>query len=193
MAKSKGARRDAKLIVLVPQGVLDDLRVLREVTCQSTGDLVNRLIEEELRKQSDVITEGREVLKAHDELLERIRSKSVRAPAEPVERPPQALSVSKDSKASKVALGPGESIPVPSEDDLQAWVAGFSGDDATKRRKEGARFLEYLRVKGCDHVGDAVLSEYRAEVLDPLYSNPRTVSTRMAFVNGFVRWSKGRS
>lgn len=194
MAKSTVSERgprNAKLTVLVPSEVLDDLRVLREVTRQSTGDLVNRLVEAELRKQSDLIREAREMLRARDEWLERIQSGS-RTSVGSAERPPEASSGSKGGRAPKFALGPGESIPAPSEDDLQAWAAEASGDNAVKRRKEGGRFLEYIRTKGCDHVDEAVLSEYKAEVLDSLYPNSRTASTWMAFTNGFMRWSKGR-
>lgn len=67
-------KRDAKLTILVPESTLDDLRALKEVTMQSTGDLINNLIEVELQKQSIAVSEGRRLLREKKERANRIKS-----------------------------------------------------------------------------------------------------------------------
>lgn len=64
---SKRGPRDTKLTVLVPHSLLDDLRKLRETTGQSTGDLVNCLLENELSKQAAAIERGQAFLEAKED------------------------------------------------------------------------------------------------------------------------------
>ena len=55
------------MTVLVPASMVDDLKALRMATFQSTGDLVNRLIEAELEARAEAVREGRELLASEGE------------------------------------------------------------------------------------------------------------------------------
>lgn len=129
-------RRDAKLTCLVPQSALEDLHALKEVTMQSTGDLINNLIEIELQKQSIAVSEGRRLLKEKEERANRIRSGHVveHQPAVAIRKDPVQLArdhvdkvlekVEKDSCAPRrfaiTGLQKAAGLPLTGEGKIEA-------------------------------------------------------------------------
>ena len=195
--------RNAKLTVLVPAAVLEDLRVLRELTSQSTGDLVNRLIEAELERQADLLEAGRELLKARDELLERARAKDAKgsvakgpdASQGPGGRRPQGTGEAEGGKLRRGVdvLRPGESVPLPTPEELREYAGEAADPDEVRRRiKHGGAFLEHMGAKGSDHVVRDDLVEF-LELMKGEYPRGKTAVCYFGKVSGLVLWKMGRS
>lgn len=197
MAKATASERgprNAKLTLLVPQSLLDDLRALREATLQSTGDLVNRLIEAELERQADALEEGRELVRAKEERAERAKAKSAEASGRSPKKKPQSTGEASGeptkARAPRTAKASNkiQDVPIPTADDLLLWtVEAANPDDVTKRKADGEAFLSWLESEGHEVINSEILSSYR-EVLGERYPNIGTAKTHMSRVNGFVRW-----
>lgn len=90
---SKQGARDTKLTVLIPKTVMDDLKALRMATFQSTGDLVNQLIEEKLESNLEAVKEGRRLLIEEQERQSRAMARRNAASVEEAHAPAPTMPV----------------------------------------------------------------------------------------------------
>lgn len=176
--KSEKGPRNVRLTVLVPQSVMNDLRALRESTFQSTGDLLNNLIEAELVKQADAVKEGYEFLKLQESREARARA---RANPKPTEASPGPAS------ETPAKVSGGHSLDYPTEEDVTTWSNEASEKKvATQRRTDGLAYLEWLQSTG-KNIGEFSANEYY-EVLKERYDNKKTLGNHIGRVRNFVRW-----
>lgn len=187
--KSEKGPRNVRLTILVPQSVMDDLRALRESTFQSTGDLLNNLIEAELVKQADAVKEGYEFLKLQESREARAKARANPTPAEASPGPASEESP-RPLKAASVTpskVSGGHSLDYPTEGDVIAWSDEASDKRvSTQRKADGLAYLEWLQNTG-KNIGEFSANEYH-EVLKERYDNKKTLGNHIGRVRGFVRW-----
>lgn len=208
---SKRGVRNTKLTILIPAEVMEDLKALRLSTCQSTGDLINRLIESELSKESAYVKEGRVLLAQEKERQERAKRKAdsrrgersrpkptIPTPAPETEGDPEpkAPAVLEDPSETVKAADPeptaeGEPKPLFTEDDIRAWsMESGSVTTQRKRRSIGIEFLEWLRAEG--RSGTKQDAEDYAPLLRARYTNEATARNVVAVPRGLVKWWASR-
>lgn len=182
--------RNAKLTILVPQSLLDDLRALREATIQSTGDLLNNLIEAELNRQSAALAEGRELLRAKEERAGRTKAAPEASGGSAAKKHQGPTDQAAASTPKRLRLdGP---INIPTAADVGAWAETATyPDELTKRKADGEAFIEWIHAKGYTALTTEIVAEYRA-ILGERYPNPGTAKTHASRINGLVRWLDGR-
>lgn len=171
--------RNAKLTVLVPQSVLDDLRALRTATFQSTGDLINQLIESELDRQQATVKEGYELLKIQDARKEKAMQRNAAAKGSPV-------NPSKDSGSETI---PNDSIKGtrPSASDIDEWsTLAKSPDEVNKRRTDAVDYLDWVVSKE-ESINEDSASNYYETVLLSRYKE-RTAKNHRTHIVSFIRW-----
>ncbi len=187
--KSEKGPRNVRLTVLVPQSVMNDLRALRESTFQSTGDLVNNLIEKELARQADAVKEGYEFLKLQESREAKARA---RANPKPTEASPGSASEEsprppKMASETPAEVSKGHSLDYPTKEDVTTWSNEASEKKvATQRRSDGLAYLEWLQSTG-KNIGEFSANEYY-EVLKERYDNKKTLGNHIGRVRNFVRW-----
>ncbi len=212
---SKRGARNTKLTVQIPAGLNEDLKALRMSTCQSTGDLVNRLLEQVVEAQADAVREGRRLLEREQERQERAKRNAVGLKVE-TEAPDRGKK-RKESESSTPAPAmtpsptPGESETVseapdspegePSveiqqetairprftESDIVAWsMESGSVTTQRKRRNEGRRFLEWLTEEG--RSGTRQDAEDYAPLVRARYTNEATARNVVAVPRALVKW-----
>jgi len=145
--------RSEKITILIPKSLKDDLHALRLATMQSTGDLINELLEAHLASCPRDLADGRRLAEAE---ADRIRAREARKAGASV---PQREGPAADPAAE-----------LPTMADLQVWIdQGTSEDKITRRRKEAEAFLAWLAAEGrtCKY-GDA--DAYIEAVLSKKYS-----------------------
>ena len=180
--------RDAKLTVLIPTPLLDDLRALREATGQSTGDLVNRLLEAELSRRTDDLKAGREILRIKAARQGRATKSNGQSS---LRRPPeiQGNAAAEGPKKPRAEL-PSDLTITPK--DVNEWAEeGKSTDDVRKRRVDGEAFLSWIESHGSEITPEAI-EGYKA-ILKEKYPNPDTSRAHMSRVNGLIKWASNRS
>ena len=181
--------RNAKLTVLIPTPLLDDLRALRESTGQSTGDLVNRLLEAEISRRTDDLEAGREILR----IKESRQGKAAKSNGQSSKgRPPEiqgnaAAELPRKPRRREIPSG----LTITPED-VDIWAGeGTSTDDKTKRKASGEAFLGWIESHGSEITPEAI-EGYKA-VLWEKYPNVGTAKTHMSRVNNLIRWAANRS
>ena len=148
---SKQGVRDTKLTVLIPSAVMEDLRALRMATFQSTGDLVNRLIEAEIEANSEAVREGRELLDREHERQARAKARREAVASDPAgtEAPTEAPEDVEPSEAVREAVpeyvDPRTLITL---EDVAIWSQEGSEKEAPRRIADGEEFVKWLRVEG---------------------------------------------
>lgn len=118
--------RAHKLTILIPYDLRDDLHALRLATMQSTGDLINELLEAHLASCPRDLADGRRLMEAE---AARIKAREAR-------------------KASPPDLEP---VPVvlPSIEDVRPWIdQPREQDKRTRREKDAKAFLEWCEKGG---------------------------------------------
>ena len=181
--------RNAKLTVLIPTPLLDDLRALRESTGQSTGDLVNRLLEAEISRRTDDLEAGREILR----IKESRQGKAAKSNGQSSKgRPPEIqgnAAAELPKKPRRIEL-PSNLVITP--EDVGTWADEIeSTDDKRKRKADGEAFLSWIESHGSEITPEAV-EGYKA-ALKEKYPNPGTSKAHMSRVNGLLRWAAARS
>ncbi len=200
--KSERGPRNVRLTILVPQSTMDDLRALRESTFQSTGDLLNNLIEAELIKQSDAVKDGYTIIKMKESRRARTLAKANKGKEEPSsgassEAPSQASPGASSEAPDKGKEEPsseapsknseGHSLDYPTEDDVIRWSEeAFNKDEIRQRKVDGDEYLQWLQGSG-GVIGEESAKEYAA-VLRIRYTNDKTYRNHKGRVNNFVRW-----
>ena len=100
-------RRDKKVTILMPKSLAEDLRALRMVTGQSTGDLVNQLLESHVEQVRADVEAGRAMLRIR-ESRQRAGAAGIGAEAQPEPEPepekPEPEGVPDDAFIDAVAL-----------------------------------------------------------------------------------------
>ena len=79
-------RREEKITILMPKSLAEDLRALRLVTGQSTGDLVNQLLESHVEQARADVEAGRAMLRIR-ESRQRAGAAGIGADAQPEPEP----------------------------------------------------------------------------------------------------------
>lgn len=191
VCKSEKGPRNVRLTILVPQSVMDDLRALREATSQSTGDLLNGLIEQELIRQADTVKDGYEFMRLKESLEAKSKSRVKRQStigeashdlsSEDVSQP--AVTIPEDpAEASDVNL-PDQ----PTEEDVIAWSEEvIDKKSATQRKSSVIPYLEWLQSTG-KNIGEFSANQY-VDVLKERYGSKKTVYNHIGKIRGFVRW-----
>ena len=179
--------RDTKLTILVPASMIDDLRALRASSFQSTGDLVNRLLEAELEARASEVAEGREVL-----------AKESQRRAEAVaRRAPDMMPMPASSRASPPGSPPQASEADPREllsfEDVALWASEGSQAEEPRRIADGREFVVWLRAEGrrgtlkdADEWGDLYRSRHPSQ-------SEGTLSKHVGRVRNLARWWAKRS
>lgn len=189
MTKGKSSRgtRNAKLTVLVPQGVIEDLRALRTATFQSTGDLINQLIEAELSRQQEAIKEGYEFLKIQE--TREARAKERRGIAKESKAKPsdvaEAIRIKEEPREEPREGIDGE--PWPTASDIDTWSALASSiSEIRKRKVHASAFIEWA---GKNHEPITEESAYRfyETVLLPNFKE-HTAKNRRVHNISFAKW-----
>lgn len=153
----QGARR-TKLTVLIPDAVMDDLRALRMYTCQSTGDLINQLIEREIESNPDAIREGRKLLAIEQDRQKQAmaRREAARSPPspEPIEEeqpessegaPEPAAQDDRQERPPEELIDPRTRITL---EDVAIWSQEGAESEAPRRLSDGEEFVKWLMVEG---------------------------------------------
>lgn len=174
--------RNAKLTILVPQNVLDDLKALRTATLQSTGDLVNKLIEAELEKQQDLVKEGHEFLKKQELLKDKARERREPKPREDLLRPSEDEIKTRDGSA---AADPRKATPTAS--DIDIWSAQASNKEEESRRKSDlVAFLGWV-IENNEPFNRGSATKYHETVLMSK-NTPSTANRHRGRINKFITW-----
>ena len=142
---SKRGPRDTKRTVLVPASMIDDLRALRASTFQSTGDLVNELLEIALAAHPDAVAEGRELLAAERDRKARALSRAMAAPAPEDDAPSGSVT---GQAAQAEAAEPSDRPRSLTMEDVAEWAAESTDKEARRRMADGSEFVKWLIVEG---------------------------------------------
>lgn len=207
---SKQGARDTKLTVLIPTSVMEDLKALRTATFQSTGDLVNKLIERELENNAEAVKEGRRLLIEEKERKERATARrdgaSASAPetvqedaGEPAQddghqegtddaadTTPMPDAVEEAAASETVLDG---SRRMPTEEDVTAWSQMVKTIDDRKRRyNDGMELIVWVRSEGRDCSVDDV-NAY-VPILKERYAgrSEETVRRHLSNMRSFAKW-----
>lgn len=176
MLKSERGPRNVRLTILVPQSTMDDLRALRESTFQSTGDLLNNLIEAELIEQSDAVKDGYAILKIRESRKAKVLAKASKG-EDTSEASPGSISEAPREDTSKN----------PTEGDILKWSEEATNKDEARQRKTvGKEFIQWLQISG-KVIGESSAKEYAA-VLRDRFENDKTYRNYKGRVNNLVRW-----
>ena len=176
--------RNTKLTVLIPSSLLEDLRALREATGQSTGDLVNKLLEAEIARRADDLNDGREIMRIK-------AARQGRATKSDGQSSKDAASPRRPLRRSKAAAEIPAGLTITSED-VNAWAEGIeSTDDRRKRKADGEAFLSWIESQGCSITPEAI-EGYKAALREK-YPNPGTSKAHISRVNGLIKWAANRS
>lgn len=127
--------RTEKLTALVTKSMMADVRALRLATMESTGDMINRLVAQELAEHAGDVREGRKLLTAQE--ARRERSQARRTMEEQREIPPEPEAVPQ-VQDRLVALAQA----------LPEWAGLVDGEDRSRRKRYVNRFLEWCRTEG---------------------------------------------
>lgn len=157
--------RSEKITILMPKSLVDDLRALRLVTGQSTGDLVNELLEAHLEKAQAEVEAGRAML--------RIR--------EQAQRRGEASDADDDPKPDAAAKEPRAAMPDAAF--IEAW-ASEKGEKKGRCETQGKAYVAWCEAGG--HPFDASLKQYKAEVLT-VKNKPGAANTYATFVSNLIK------
>lgn len=162
--------RSEKITILMPKSLVEDLRALRLVTGQSTGDLVNQLLEAHLEKAQADVEAGRAML----QIKARAQRKGAASSGEASPSPVGAL----EAKASEGA----SSGPLPDAAFIESWAKGENKPD--KSEAQGKAFVAWCEAGGHEF-GIRSFETYVSEVLAAKYS-PESVKTYGRFVKRLI-------
>ena len=172
--------RSEKITILMPKSLVEDLRALRLVTGQSTGDLVNQLLEAHLEKAQADVEAGRAMLQ--------IKARAQRKGGE-------ASNVGGSSPAPGGASEGRASEGVSSEPSGAMPDAAFIGSWAKLQNKPAKceriakDYVAWCEAGGHPFIGSSEL--FTSEVLAAKYSS-ESVKTYGRFVNRFIEAWQGR-
>ena len=178
---SKRGPRDTKLTVLVPASMVDDLKALRMATFQSTGDLVNELIESALAANPEAVAEGRALLAEEHDRKARAMARAMGAPVPEEAAPP----------GSSEQAGP----PEPSDpramltlEDVALWASEGADKEAPRRLADGSEFVKWLRVEG--RAGTLKDADDFAQIYRSLHAGQSegTISKHEGRFRSLARW-----
>ena len=128
-------KRAAKVTFLLPESLNEDLRALRMVTGQSTGDLINQLIEAHVEGCREDVEAGRRMLAIREERAGRRR-----------EDPPAVAEV-----------------PIPGDADVESWTA--TEKMKSKARTAATLYLAWCKENGKPFMDQGSVDAYNVEVL----------------------------
>lgn len=170
--------RNAKLTILVPKSILEDLKALRTATFQSTGDLINHLIESELKRQHLAVKEGHELLKIQEARKEKAMSRTESA---------KDIQSNPDEAESEAIHADVDNDKTPSAEDVDEWSAlAKAQDDVSKRRTDAMSYLEWI-ADSQESICEDSASKYYETVLLSKYKE-RTAKNHRTRIFNFVRW-----
>lgn len=168
---------------------MEDLKALRVASFQSTGDLINELIEAELSGRAEEIAEGKAILEAERarELRAKQRSHDLKVARGliPEEAPGEEQTEdAPESEAEGKAHGPGE---LPTDEDIEAWASLANPRERSRYTSNGRELIKYLRVEGLPLTME-VLEERWWPILEARHPNVRTARNNMGKARGLCRW-----
>lgn len=206
---SKRGARNTKLTVQIPAGLNEDLKALRESTFQSTGDLVNTLLEQVVEAQADAVREGRRLLEIEQERKEKAKRNAVglkvetEAPDRGKRRKESESSIPSPTRERSETVSEAPDRPEReqstesrqetatrprfTESDIIAWsMESGSVTTQRKRRSEGRKFLDWLIQEG--RSGTPQDAEDYAPLVRARYDNEATARNVVAVPRGLVKW-----
>ena len=167
------------MTVLVPASMVDDLKALRMATFQSTGDLVNRLIEAELEARAEAVREGRELLASEGERKARAMARELgTAVPEAVAPPGSSPEASEDSDPRAMLT----------LEDVALWASEGADKEAPRRLADGSEFVKWLRVEG--RAGTLKDADDFAQIYRSLHAGQSegTISKHEGRFRSLARW-----
>ena len=167
--------RTEKLTALVTKSMMADVRALRLATMESTGDLVNRLVAQELAEHQAEVMEGRKLLIAQE--ARRARTAKAREPA-PAEAPvPDPEPPAVDDRLVELARK------------LPDWTGQYDGDERSRRNRYVSRFLDWCKAES----RGGVLEDLPAwsDVLE-MEKSHQTVKNMRSAVKQYLDWYDGQ-
>ena len=170
---SERGPRNTKLTVLIPAGLLEDLKALRMATCQSTGDLVNELLEAELRKEADAVAEGKGLIARETERQQKAKARmQARRDAAAEQEAPAILRAAVEDQITM--------------EDVQAYLATLKGEEARRQEPICMEYVKWCIVEG--RKGDkADVDDYKSKVL-LLKMSRKTAVNHKTFLNRLVKF-----
>lgn len=197
--KSPQGARDTKLTILIPRAVYDNLTALRAATGQSTGDLINQLLDSALPQFSDQIMAGREILQE----IDRRRSAPQTLINPPIYGPVSEIPASSgrktepepetERKEEPRTPEAGRRIADLTEDDLKAWAQKEYADNTEGTQKKAVssclKFVKWLNAENREG-SETDRKNYR-KYLETQYGTG-TVNNHMGPVNSLLEWWQSR-
>lgn len=142
--------RSYKLTILIPDALRDDLHALRLATMQSTGDLINKLLEAHIEANPRDLADGRRLAEAEAARIEARKAREASTP-DREDRP----------------------IVLPSLDDVRPWIdQPKEQDKRTRREKDAKAFLEW-----CEKVGRTCIAGDAEAFIEAVLSKQYTDRT----------------
>ena len=164
--------RSEKITILMPKSLVEDLRALRLVTGQSTGDLVNQLLEAHLEKAQADVEAGRAMLQIKARAQRKGADSSGEASPSPVGAP--------EAKASEGASS-GPSGAIPDAAFIESWAKLQNKPGKCERIAKD--YAAWCEAGGHPFGGSSEL--FTSEVLAAKYSS-ESVKTYGRFVKRLI-------
>ena len=163
--------RTEKLTALVTKSMMADVRALRLATMESTGDLVNRLVAQELAEHQAEIVEGRKLLTAQE--ARRARTVKARGPAPEAKPVPDPEPPAVDDRLVELARR------------LPEWAGHFDGEERSRRKRYVSRFLDWCKAEARAGKLDDVTAW--SDVLEMEVSH-QTVKNMRSITRRYIEW-----
>ena len=173
--------RTEKLTALVTKSMMADVRALRLATMESTGDMINRLVAQELAEHAVEVREGRRLLTAQEARRERTE-KARRTTGEQREASPDP-----EPEAPTLPLVQDRLIELARR--LPEWAELAEGDIRSRRKRYGLRFIEWCRAEGREGRLDDLPAW--SEVME-LETGHQTVKNARSVAKRYLEWFDGQ-
>ena len=170
--------RSEKITVLMPKSLVEDLRALRLVTGQSTGDLINQLLEAHLEQAQADVEAGRAML----QIREKAQRKGAGADSSG-EVSPSAVGAPELKASEGASSGPS----VPDAAFIESWAKLQNKPGKCERIAKD--YAAWCEAGGHPFGGSSEL--FTSEVLAAKYSS-ESVKTYGRFVKRLIEAWEGR-
>lgn len=167
--------REDKITILIPRAMNDDLRALRLVTGQSTGDLINELLDAHLSSCPEDIGAGRDMLEVRARRAAQREGRRAAEAVEAAELPPEGEGTQE----------------LPDDAFIESWLWSEKEVNRNKCRMNGAAYRDWCRSEGRPF--ESSVWAYTSEVLEKKLSDkthkpftPDTVRTYRQMIERLV-------
>lgn len=172
--------RTEKLTALVTKSMMADVRALRLATMESTGDMINRLVAQELAEHAVEVREGRKLMTAQEARRERTE-KARRTTGEQREASPDP-----EPEAPTMPLVQDRLIELARR--LPEWAELAEGERG-RRKRYGLRFIEWCKAEGREGRLDDLPAW--SEVME-LETGHQTVKNARSVAKRYLEWFDGQ-